>query len=205
MSLGDIKSLSDAVMSQAKQGLERALTQAESLAQSTRDQARADAEVESKKIVAGAESQAQRLLEQARATARLEAQSMKLGRREALLSNVFDLAAARLSDVQGLEDYRSVAFALVRDAVEHMEKVGALVILADDVTRAFFDDSALDELSSDVGCELSLGSALEEGTGLVAQSLDGRLVYDNTLQARLDRHRSSLRASVFQILRGGDA
>jgi vacuolar-type H+-ATPase subunit E/Vma4 len=205
MSLGDIKSLSEAVTSEAKQERERTLTQAESLARNTRDQARADAEVERKRIMREAASEAQRLLEQTRATTRLEAQSLKLERRELLLSNVFDLAAARLSNVQSLEDYRSAAFTLVRDAVEHMDKVGALVMRADDVTRAFFDESTLDEVSSEVGCELSLGSVLEEDTGLIVQSLDGHLAYDNTLQARLDRHRSSLRASVFQILRGGDA
>lgn len=203
MSLSDIKSLSDAVMSEAKRERERILSNAESLAQNARGQARVNAENESQAIVEEAKAKVQRLLEQTRATVRLEAQSLKLERRESLLNRVFDLASVRLDDVQSLDGYRAAALALVRDAVLHMEKVASLEILADAGTSAYLDDMTLAELGEELGCELVLGATLDERTGLVVQSRDGRQIYDNTLQARLNRYRSSLRASVFMILQGG--
>ncbi|MCJ7549640.1 MAG: hypothetical protein MUQ30_08155, partial [Anaerolineae bacterium] len=72
------------------------------------------------------------------------------------------------------------------------------------VTRDCLDDKILGQLCREFDIELTLGGLLDEGTGLVVQSQDGRLFYDNTFRARLTRMRSSLRASVFQILRGGD-
>jgi len=43
---------------------------------------------------------------------------------------------------------------------------------------------------------------LEEGRGVVIDAADGRLHYDNTLETRLQRLQSTLRASVYKMLMG---
>jgi len=204
MSSGDIKALADAVKSEAGRDQERILKNARSSARTLREQARAEAEIGGNRIIQDAESKTARFLEQARAAAGIEAQALRLDTREALLDKVFDLAAEGLQVVQNLEGYRDVVHALIRDAVAHMGNVNAMVVLADSITREYLDDKILKQLGREFDIQLTLGGLLDEGTGLVVQSQDGHLFYDNTFQARLTRMRSSLRASVFQILRGGD-
>ncbi|MCJ7550477.1 MAG: V-type ATP synthase subunit E family protein [Anaerolineae bacterium] len=204
MSIGDIKALADAVKSEAGRDQERILSHARLSARTLREQARAEAEIEGKRMIQDAEIKAARFLEQARAAAGIEAQALRLDNREALLNRVFDLVAEGLQATQNLEDYCSVVHALIRDAVAHMGNVNTMVVLADPVTRECLDDKILGQLCREFDIELTLGGPLDEGTGLVVQSQDGHLFYDNTFQARLTRMRSSLRALVFQILRGGD-
>jgi vacuolar-type H+-ATPase subunit E/Vma4 len=43
---------------------------------------------------------------------------------------------------------------------------------------------------------------LPRPVGVIVQSGDGRLRYDNTLQARLNRMRGTLRAPAFRVLMG---
>jgi len=205
MSSGDIKALADAVKSEAGRDQERILNNARSSARTLREQARAEAETEGDRIIQDAESKTARSLEQARAAAGIEAQALRLDNREALLNKVFDLTSEGLQAVPNREDYCSVVHALIGDAVAHMGNVNILMVLADSVTCEYLDDKILEQLGREFDIQLTLGGLLDEGTGLVVQSQDGHLFYDNTFQARLTRMRSSLRASVFQILRGGDA
>jgi vacuolar-type H+-ATPase subunit E/Vma4 len=47
-----------------------------------------------------------------------------------------------------------------------------------------------------------VGTLLEEGTGLVVSSSEGRLRYDNTLETRLSRLQNALRSAVYHVLTG---
>lgn len=200
-----MKSLVDAVMSEVERDRERTLSHANSEAQNSREQAQNEAAAERNRILQGAEKKAGNLLAEARAKAQLEAQSIKLEKRELLINNVFDQAADRLATLQQIEDYASVVHLLIEDAVVRMEKVDTLVVDADTVTREFLDQETLTKLGHNWNCRLILGDVLAGGTGVIVRSLDGRLVYDNTFQARLVRLKPSLRSPVFQILRGDNS
>jgi vacuolar-type H+-ATPase subunit E/Vma4 len=106
--------------------------------------------------------------------------------------------------VSQFEDYDKVAKSLLRDAVGHLDNVASLVVLADPVTRETLTSTVLARLGEELSCELSLGDPLREGVGVIVQSADGHVSYDNTLQQRLARQRSALRAEVFAILSGRD-
>ncbi len=201
MSLGDMKSLVNAVMSEAERDRERILTHAKSEARSTRERAHSETVIECNRILQTAEEKAKHLRVEARATARLEAQSLKLKKRESIINRVFEQAAHRLA-LHQVEDYERVVYALIEDAVVRMDGVDTLVVDADAITRESLDQDTLTKHSRDWGCRLMLGDVLGEGTGVIVRSLDGRLVYDNTFQARQARLKPSLRSPVFQILQG---
>ncbi|MBN1246722.1 MAG: hypothetical protein JXC32_03650 [Anaerolineae bacterium] len=202
MSIGDVEALTEAVISEASRDRDRLLKNAEATAHQIRDQAVSDSMAEKAKILAEAESRAVQAKEQARAAGRLEAQQITLGGRESLLNDVFDAAADRLHDPNQLDDYDDLAKALLRDAVVHLDNVDTLVVLADPVTREALTLSVLADLSQELERQLSLGDALENGVGLIVQSVDRRVSYDSTFQQRLARQRSGLRADVFAILKG---
>jgi vacuolar-type H+-ATPase subunit E/Vma4 len=101
-----------------------------------------------------------------------------------------------------------------RDAGLSESEAKSLVILADETARQVLDEETLRRLGEEVGVRMTLArdarlyDALPEETGqqrplgVIVQSADGHLRYDNTLYARLTRMRGALRASAFRVLMG---
>ena len=50
--------------------------------------------------------------------------------------------------------------------------------------------------------EFTIGGGLDEGTGVIVDASGGKIHYDNTLETRLSRLQSTLRASVYKVLMG---
>jgi vacuolar-type H+-ATPase subunit E/Vma4 len=50
--------------------------------------------------------------------------------------------------------------------------------------------------------KLTIKGELKQGTGVIVQTEDGRLQYDNTLETRLSRLKNALRSPVYHILMG---
>ncbi len=50
--------------------------------------------------------------------------------------------------------------------------------------------------------ELRLGEPLKKSTGVLIETSDQRLRYDNTLETRLNRMQNSLRTFVYHLLMG---
>jgi vacuolar-type H+-ATPase subunit E/Vma4 len=200
--MADMKALVDAVMSEVERDRERIISHAKSEAQSTIERAHTEASSARNRILQEAEKKVKNHLVEVRATANLEAQSIKLEKRESLINRVFDQAAQRLTTLHQVEDYQRAVHALIEDAVVRMENVDTLVVDTDAVTHELLDQNTLTKLSRDWNCRLMLGEVLAEGTGVIVRSLDGRMVYDNTFQARLVRLKPSLRSPVYQILKG---
>ena len=49
---------------------------------------------------------------------------------------------------------------------------------------------------------MKLAHPLEKGTGVVVETHDGHLQYDNTLETRLNRLQNLLRSPVYHLLMG---
>jgi vacuolar-type H+-ATPase subunit E/Vma4 len=90
---------------------------------------------------------------------------------------------------------------MLREALSQLNATTA-VVHADKVTMKILKDGVIENVAKDLKAELSLGKTLDDRTGLVVEASQGRVVYDNTLETRLDRLKNSLRSTVFQILSG---
>jgi vacuolar-type H+-ATPase subunit E/Vma4 len=75
-------------------------------------------------------------------------------------------------------------------------------VRADQTTRKLLADGIMDEIMKEMDVELQIGEELEQGTGIIVETLDGHRRYDNTLETRLDRMKNSLRSPVYHILMG---
>jgi vacuolar-type H+-ATPase subunit E/Vma4 len=64
------------------------------------------------------------------------------------------------------------------------------------------EKKTLGDISSELNGQFTIVDTLEEGRGVVIDAADGRLHYDNTLETRLQRLQSTLRASVYKMLMG---
>jgi vacuolar-type H+-ATPase subunit E/Vma4 len=50
--------------------------------------------------------------------------------------------------------------------------------------------------------QLQAGPVFDQGIGVIVETMDGHLQFDNTLETRLSRMQNSLRARVYELLTG---
>jgi V/A-type H+-transporting ATPase subunit E len=198
---GNMETLSQAVMSEARTEADQILSEAKRKADAIRQNAQRQAEDERKDILARASIDAERNRRQAIATAQIKARSILLESREKVLNEVFDSALQQLPSVQQWSDYDKTAGLLLREALIHLGASSAH-IYADKMTRQYLTDQLLDNFAKELHMELKLKEPLERGMGVIVETEDGRQRYDNTLETRLSRMQDALRSPVYHLLMG---
>ncbi|MBN1246010.1 MAG: hypothetical protein JXC32_00035 [Anaerolineae bacterium] len=197
----DMEGLRQAIAREAERDRQRILGEARARVEAIRAQAQAEAVDEAARLVEAAEAKAARLRREAVGTAGLDAQALKVRARESVLGLVFDRAADVFETASALPDYAAIVEGLLIDAIAHLGGA-ALIIHADADAQAILDHDLLERIGLQTGCELLVGQLLLDGTGVVVESSDGHLRYDNTLQTRLTRMRPTLRTPVYRMLVG---
>lgn len=197
----NIEALSRAVLSEARSQAEQILAEAREKADAIRQRARQQAAVERKEILEHAAQEAGHVRGQAVAAAQLKARTLHLEQREELLDGVFDAARQQLPSVPGWKDYDQISVNLLREALTHLG-AGSAQVRADETTHKFLTDQVLADISEELHVKVQAGPVLDQGIGVIVETMDGHLQYDNTLATRLSRMQNSLRARVYQLLTG---
>lgn len=198
---GDIDILSRSILSEARQEADDLRAQAQAEADAIRQRAQVVADRERATIIEQAGQEAGRLHRQALATAQLRARAMELEHRERLLDAVFAAVGGQLPSVLKRRDYPQIAEQLLREALAQLRTERA-EIQADPQTQKALTQGRLDDISSEMHVQLSIGKPLENGLGVVVNAGDGHLQFDNTLGTRLARSQGALRLTVYHVLMG---
>ena len=197
----NMDSLSRAIMAEARDDAEDLLKDARARAETIRKQAQAQADQVRQEILDRAKAEADQLRSQNIATTQLKARTMQLDHREKLLDQVFSSAMEDIPSIQKWTDYPEIARDLLREAITQL-RADEVVVHADPHTQSALADGALDALEKELNVQISIGDPLDKGTGVVVETNNGRLQYDNTLETRLRRLQNSLRVPVYHILMG---
>jgi vacuolar-type H+-ATPase subunit E/Vma4 len=197
----NIAALESAILSEAQAEAEKIRADAAARADETRKRAEQQAEAVRKDILDRACLEAERIRSQMVSTAQLKARTQQLEAREKLLDGVFATAREQLKTIPGLKDFDQIARGLLREALVQL-KAPIAVIHADAATQAQLTPQVLNELSIELKTDLMMGKPLEQGMGVVVETEDGHLKFDNTLDTRLARMQGGLRSSVYRILMG---
>ena len=197
----EIETLSRAILKEAEVDAEQIKEDALEKADAIRQRAQEQAEKERKEILERARQEAERLRGQVVASAQLKSRTLQLEHREKLLDRVFDSAKQKLSPIQKRSDYNKLVAQLLREGLVQL-KASKAVVRADGVTQKVLKGGVLEDISKELNAEVSIGDALEEGTGVIVEASDGHLHFDNTLETRLSRLQSQLRSSVYHVLMG---
>jgi V/A-type H+-transporting ATPase subunit E len=197
----NLESLSRTIQSDAQAEAEKVVTEAKAKADALRQDAQEKANSVRESILARAGQEAQRLHSQVIATSELKARTLQLKHREKLLENVFSQVRPQLSSVLQWSDYNEVALRLLREALAQLNTNKA-TIRADEFTQKLFTEEVLEQISQDMKITLKLGHPLAHGTGVIAETADGHLHYDNTLETRLNRIQNQIRLQVYHLLMG---
>jgi V/A-type H+-transporting ATPase subunit E len=197
----NIKALSRAVLADAQGKAQQIMADAIAKADGIRLHAKEQAKVEKEQILARAYQEAEQIRNQSIASAHLKARTILLEQREKVLMNVFEQASQEITALQQGTDYENIVVNLLKDALLHLGDKQAL-IRADQKTQACLTKDLLADISKETGISLKLGRPLQQGIGVMVQTMDGHRQYDNTFEARLQRMWDSLRGPVYHILMG---
>jgi len=195
--MGNEKALSDEILKDAERRAKRIRSRADREAKKIRDQAVEAAEAAAQKVRDAAQRRAERTAQSVLATLEQEARRDLLEAQETELNRLFETARQRLAD-RSSYDYPAVLAAL---AVEAIAAIGSesVVIEFNDADRAIASDAWLGDVRRRIGHDVSITVPAEAPPidgGLVVRSADGRLLYDNSFAARLERLRPALRQQI---------
>jgi vacuolar-type H+-ATPase subunit E/Vma4 len=196
-----IEMLSQAVMREAHSQAEEVLSRAKEDARKIMEDAQDQADAERKAILARASQDEERTRRQMIASAQIKARTLQLRKREELLDKVFEEAHRQLSSLQQWSDYDRIVLDLLREALLSLHTDSAL-IRADKETLQYLTDDALEKISKELNVKLQVKGPLNQDTGVIVETEDGRRRFDNTLETRLNRMQDALRAPVYRLLVG---
>lgn len=195
--MGNEKVLSDEILQDAQRRAERTRKRAEREAKKILKEAEAEAGATAEKALGAAQRRADRIADSILATVGQEAQRARLEAREAELTKLFERAIERLAD-RSTRDYPAVLATLAAQAIGAMRTDAVVLAFAGPdrpiVTEAWLEDVRR-RAGGNVAVSVSDAPAPIRG-GVVARSADGRLLYDNSFAARLERRRPELRQQV---------
>jgi vacuolar-type H+-ATPase subunit E/Vma4 len=197
----NIESLSRALLGDAKSDAAQAFVDAKAKADAILQRAQEQAAAQRVEIIARAQSEADRLHSQAIATTQMKARTMELDHREKMLDHVFTESRKQIAGVQHWTDFAQIAARLLKEALAQL-KSNKAVVRADAETQKYLTPSVMSKISQELGMEITFGEPLSQGTGVVVETVDGHLQYDNTLETRLNRLQNSLRSTVYQLMNG---
>jgi vacuolar-type H+-ATPase subunit E/Vma4 len=197
----NIEALSRALLAEAKTEAEQILADGKAKADAIQQRTLEQAAAERSQVLDRAHQEAERNRGQAIATTQLKARTMELEHREKLLDNVFATARQQLPSVQQWSDYDRIALSLLREAIQQLNASDVLV-RADKHTQKFLTEKTVKDISKELKVAIKLSDPLEQGTGVIVETSDGHVMYDNTLETRISRLQNSLRSPVYRILNG---
>jgi vacuolar-type H+-ATPase subunit E/Vma4 len=191
------KALSDEILQDARRKAERVVARAHREAKRLLDEAAQAAAAAEQKALDVARQRAERAARAILATVEQDARRDLLEAQEAELRKVFDEARARLAD-RASYDRSAVLARLAAEAIAAMA-ADQVVLELDPADREIATEAWLAEVRRRVGREVavtvSANAAPMDGGGVV-RSADGRLLYDNSFEARLRRLLPDLRREI---------
>ena len=191
------KVLSDEILADAHGKAERARQRGEREAKGIAGKATKEAAEAAAKTIEVAQERADRMTTAILATVEAEAKRDLLAAREAELDKLFDAARQRLAD-KGSYGYPAVLATLAAQAIEAMAADEVIIELCEQ-DRALATAAWLDEVRRRVGRPVTIDVSANHAPiagGLIVRSADGRLLYDNSFAARLERLKPELRREL---------
>ncbi len=197
----NIETLSQRIMSDATTEAETVLEVARVRAEEIRIRGQALAQAEREAILNRARQEAERLHDQTLSTTQLKVRNDQLAFREQLLDRVFLSVREKIPSVQQWNNYEEIAMDLIKEALLHLKDY-PVQVRVDSTVKKLVSQEKLDQLAAELGAQVTGYGDLSQGTGVIVETADGHLNFDNTLETRLVRMQNSLRAPVYHILMG---
>ncbi len=200
----------ESILSDADAQALRLVENAESTASALRAKARKEGERTRDALLARATEQCGRIRAQGLATARIEAKRLLLAAREDLAGRFLEQIEEKLAaTVRSSETYSQSLWNLAAEAVAAIG-LPEVVLRISQADAGILGDGFAGRLVADGAVRAAgvsrIAPQFDEnalGGGCIAQSPDGRIVFDNTYSKRMQRKRRELRAMIVRDVMNG--
>jgi len=182
------------VLSQAESDMISQIDSAYEQAVSNLQSSRSSVEADYNRITEGANKQAENLKRQIIGSSRLSARNKQLVLIEDAVSDAFEKAIAKIESVRNSEKYASMMKKLLEDGVH---TVGGDVVIECNSKDKTIVKKLVSEM--DRGKIKVSEEAVDCLGGLRIKSRDGSMVYDNTLDSRIERLRPLIKKDIASI------
>ena len=202
-----IESLRRAILADARAAADAEVAKAETFAEVERQRARAEAEREAAGILDAARREAEALRRRVASVAELEGKRRLLEARERLIQQLLDRAMDELRDERGARGRSEELMRLVVEAALEAGggrlKVQTSASDAGLLTPGFLAEARERLAREGISADLEAAEQPAEivGGAIVSRD-DGRVIVDNSFDARLARQEAVLRGEIWRILSG---
>jgi len=189
--VGDVQKEAEAIIlaaeNEAKTTLKAAKQEADQIYRDIISKANAKAEAERRKIDSVTE---------------VEMRNRLLQTKEDLVGVAFEKALVELKNFVETEEYHDYLFKLIQDAAERIGQKD-LIVQVNAKDKGWLTQDALKRLSKKCHCELRLSDKTEDYLGgCIIQTDDEKIIYDVTLDNRLQELKPVLRVELAKMLFG---
>jgi V/A-type H+-transporting ATPase subunit E len=130
----------------------------------------------------------------------VEMRNRLLSAKEELVNAAFAKALVKLTEFVGTANYHEHLCVLIQEAVKRVSSK-SLIVFVNSKDHEWLARGNLKRLSRKTNTELVLSDTTDEWLGgCKVQTIDGKKVYDNTLENRFQQLKPMLRAEVAKIL-----
>lgn len=197
--ISNMQDLSRTVLRSAQQDANKILSEAQEKVVELKRAAQQEREDEYHQIIATALKEANFIKNKNLSAAESEAQMAWLMNRESLINEVFEKSLASLERISALDGYQEIVEKLIAEAIFQLN-TDKVSICLDEKANQLLTDAMLKHIAKENNVTIERGDILKQKPGVIASTIDGHRQFDNSLQARLGRIKSSLRMDVYQIL-----
>jgi vacuolar-type H+-ATPase subunit E/Vma4 len=180
------------------------LEEAQKDVEKIRQQAAQDAEKERGKILADAQNHAEASRKKMLSSVHLEVKKQTLKNREAILSRIFEEVRKKLEDFRGQADYAEFLKACAIEGALAVESE-AIQVVCGKTEKKILSAAVLAAIQKTLAkegraCRLALADGADEEGGVLVQSSDGRMRFDNRFSARIKRMEHRLRLEAMKAV-----
>ena len=196
--IGDATPFVDEISRSAAEETDKVLSRAKRTAETRLDEARKQVGTEVDQILAAAKARAETERRRILSDLSLETKKITLKARGELVEDVLGQVRARLERTRGTPEYRAMLKAFILEGIRALDRSDVTVsVSASDAAMA--NGAFFDEVARECGRPVKITPAAnldEKAMGAVVRAGDGSVLFDNTIEARMDRLADELQLIV---------
>jgi V/A-type H+-transporting ATPase subunit E len=197
-----ISAISSEVLADVQKEAEAVLLAAENDAKEKLKQAREQAHQNRQNIITRATAKAEAEKRKIASVTEVDMRNRLLQVKEDLVDAAFDKADTEIKNFVKTEEYHSYLLKLIEDASERIGQKD-LVVQVNAIDEGWLTQDVLKSLSKKVHCQLTLSAKTGDYLGgCVIQTSDNKIIYDVTIDNRLQELKPVLRVAIAKILFG---
>jgi V/A-type H+/Na+-transporting ATPase subunit E len=197
-----ISAIANDVIGDVQKEAEALILAAENEAKATLKAAKEHADQNYRVILNGAKANAEAEKRKIASITEVEMRNLLLQTKEDLVDVAFEKALVKLGDFAESEEYHSYLLKIIETAAERIGQKN-LTIQVNAKDQGWLTPEVLKRLSKKLHCELKVSDKAEDYIGgCIIQTEDGKIIYDVTLDNRLQELKPVLRVELAKILFG---